>query len=63
MNLKKTALVFWSGDFVFCGWKFIFCNGTIGILLMVHLFIFSPALILWWLSPTSWYFLLFCYNE
>jgi hypothetical protein len=44
MNLKYTAFVFWSGAFVFCGWKFNFCIGLLGTVLMIHLSIFSPVL-------------------
>jgi hypothetical protein len=44
MNLKYTVFVFWAAAFVFCGWKFNFCNGLLGTVLMIHLSTFSPVL-------------------
>jgi hypothetical protein len=44
MNLKFTVFVFWVGAFVFCGWRFNFCNGLLGTVLMIHLSFFSPVL-------------------
>jgi hypothetical protein len=62
MNLKYIVLVFWSGAFVFCCWKFILCNGLLGTVLMVHLSIFSPALFVV-VIPHILVLSLSCYNE
>jgi hypothetical protein len=62
MNLKFTVLVFWSGAFVFCGWKFTFCNGLLGTVLMVHLSTFSPVLFVV-VIPHNLVLSFNCYNE
>jgi hypothetical protein len=62
MNFKYTTFVFWSGACVFCGWKFNFCNGLLGTVLMIHLSIFSPVLFVV-VIPHILVHSLNCYNE
>jgi hypothetical protein len=62
MNLKYTVFVFWSGAFIFCGWKIIFCNGLLGTVLMIHLSIFSPVLFVV-VIPHIQVLSLSCYNK